>query len=121
MIPVESVEDCGLRAAISSMETVREIMNHTPQDLPEHYRSRKTHLENALKQRQPHEMIRMLRDLCWLEHISGLNHTDIELKRKLRQSVAVEISTNPALTEQSVWRELQAIIRTAIQKHAEDA
>jgi CarD family transcriptional regulator len=120
MVPVEELDDSGLREAIDSLELVREVMFDTPRELHDHYRTRQANIKDRIDKGGPRELIQGLRDLCWREHKDRLTNTDKRLRMKLRKRLQHEIALDHEYTKATIRRKIKKIIREAMEHHADE-
>ncbi len=118
MIPDERIEEAGLRAAIVDARLIRRVMGKAPNELPDDYRTRQSHIRQQIASGDPRQMLQALRDLCWYERRHRLTSVDARLKSRIQLLLTYELAVKSALDVEAARQRLNRIIRQAMQGHA---
>lgn len=117
MIPVMQAEELGLREARFSSEDIREILEHEPQELNDHYRARQARAEKLLTTGTLRQVVQVLRDFVYRERVNKLTTYDYKLKDRARKKVISEIAADAEVTLETAGRRLNKLIDQAMAKH----
>jgi CarD family transcriptional regulator len=121
MIPVDRVEQAGLRLPLRDTTILQTIMEDTPQTFEEDPRLRQIDIENKINSGDYRLLMQTLRDLCWREQITKLSTKERQLKESAVNKLLEELALNPAMTMDVLKRTLESIIEAAMQRHLEHA
>jgi CarD family transcriptional regulator len=119
MIPVDRVEQAGLRLPLRDTTLLQTIMEDVPQTFEEDPRLRQVDIENKINSGDYQLLMQTLRDLCWREHITKLSTKERQLKESAISKLLEELALNQMTTMDVLKRSLEAIIETAMQHHLE--
>ena len=119
MVPQVSLQDIGLREAISNIDLVREIMFKAPRSLDDHYRTRQANIRERIEDGGIRQLIQGLRDLCWREYSDRLTNTDRKLRKRLQTRLQREISIAHDIPKATARKKLATIIEKAMLVHAD--
>lgn len=121
MIPIEKLDITEFRPAITDFQLIQAELRSTPQSLEADHRTRQQHLKDQIRSQQPENLIRALRDLCWLEHIDKLTFTDAQLKDQLMRMLAQELALSPQWTFETARQQLLSVVDEALDAHVQAA
>jgi CarD family transcriptional regulator len=121
MIPVDRVEQAGLRLPLRDTTLLQTIMDDVPQAFEEDPRLRQIDIENKINSGDYQLLMQTLRDLCWREHITKLSTKERQLKESAVNKLLEELALNQMTTMDVLKRTVEAIIETAMQRHLEHA
>lgn len=118
MIPVDRLDEAGLRPVTVDDDLIQEIMNNPPEELNDNHRARQSTIETHIKTGKPKLLIRALRDLSWRERTDRLTNADKKLMDRIRKRLIKELSLNSADNRSATRYNLQKIIEEAMDNHA---
>ena len=116
MIPVETLDD-GFREALNDIEIVRDVMMQAPNELDNNFRTRQANVLKRIKTGGVRQKIRVLRDLCWREHIAKLTQTDMRIRNRVQKRIQREIKVAHNITSVEAKQMLKHIIQDAMLTH----
>lgn len=119
MIPVDRVEQAGLRLPLRDTTLLQSIMEDVPGTFEEDPRLRQIDIENKINSGDYQLLMQTLRDLCWREHITKLSTKERQLKESAVNKLLEELALNQLTTMDVLKRTVEAIIETAMQQHLE--
>lgn len=117
MVPAENVNTEEIRLAMLDTHLIKSILQETPEPLANDHRARQNKLKAQLKTRDPKELARALRDLCWRERTDKLTFTDAQLKDMAFRLLAQELALNPAYALDSARTQINLLIDKAMKAH----
>jgi CarD family transcriptional regulator len=117
MIPVERVEQVGLREPIRDLTLIRQVLDSTPETLLDDPRIRQAGLEALTSSGSIERVATALRDLCWRETVSHLSPTDKKLKESAISKIVQELALNPLMVITTVRMNIEQIIQETMQAH----
>jgi RNA polymerase-interacting CarD/CdnL/TRCF family regulator len=117
MIPVDYIEEAGLRSAVVDVRLLRRVLRKPPVELPSDYRVRQSHLRKKIASGDPRQIIQAVRDLCWYERQRKLTSVDAQLKARALLLLTYELAVKSALDVEAARKRLNKIIRQAMQGH----
>ncbi len=121
MIPVDQLEDTDMRAAMTDISVIEEILQTTPEILADDHRARRATLEKRLDSSDPRKVARVIRDLAWRERVHKLTETDRKLMQRARQKVVNEIGSAPKMTLDKARKHLKALVEKTMTVHLDEA
>jgi RNA polymerase-interacting CarD/CdnL/TRCF family regulator len=120
MVPINLLDDAGLREAIGNIGLVREIMFNEPRKLDDHYRTRQANIRERIDEGGIRQLVQGLRDLCWREHYDRLTNTDKKLRSRLQKRLQRELSVAHNLSKSAAREWVNQIIDEAMQMHTQN-
>jgi CarD family transcriptional regulator len=117
MIPLDRVEDAGLRLPLRDTTLLQTIMEDTPQPLDDDPRMRQLDIETRFNSGDYRVVMETLRDLCWREQQTKLSVKDRQLKDSAFSRLCEEFALNPAIAAENLAQTLERIIKTAMEHH----
>jgi RNA polymerase-interacting CarD/CdnL/TRCF family regulator len=117
MIPVERVEDVGLREPIRDTTLIRQVMDSTPEKLDDDARTRQLGIEEKISSGNIQLLAQALRDLCWRETVMQLSPTDRKLKQNAVAKIVEELTLDPLLLTATAKTNIETIIEESMQMH----
>lgn len=117
MIPVERVEEAGLRHPIQDINLIRQVMGDTPSALVDDTHTRQSGIEEQLGSGNIERLIQALRDLSWRETVQHLSPTDRKLKESALTRILQELASNPMMVMTNVRHSIEDIIQQSMQMH----
>lgn len=115
MIPVDQVEETGLRRATIDPSDLYDILREEPSELDSDHRKRQSELAERIRSGDAILVTEALRDLAWREQIDSLTERDQKLKAEAEQLVIGELALQPGLDLESAAEELRQQIQGAIE------
>jgi CarD family transcriptional regulator len=117
MIPIDRLEEAGLREPIQDIYQVQEIMEMTPEILVDDIHARQTAIEGKISSGDAHLLIQVLRDLSWRETVLHLSPTDKKLKEGALSKILQELGLNRRLVISTIRQSIDAVIQQSMQMH----
>lgn len=120
MIPLDSLDEDEIRPAMVDLDLIADVLTKPPQPLDNDHRERQSIIRDMLKSRDPRQLTRALRDLCWREYESKLTFTDSQLRDKAYHLLAQELALSSASYATEARQRIESLITQAIERHAVD-
>ena len=117
MIPEDAIDEAGLRTELLSVKNIQEIMCQQPSQLDEDAHKRQKYVMSTVQSGDPHVLIGLLRDLCWLETGKLLSQGESKARKHLLDVLEYEISVSQNVDSPSAQKKLETIIDEAIEGH----
>lgn len=121
MIPVDRVEETGLREPIRDTGLIMQVMNTTPEVLTDDNHLRQTGIETRISSGSALLLIQVLRDLCWRETTQHLSPTDKKLKESVLAKLMQELAMNRTLIAATIKPSIETIIQQSMEMHLANA
>lgn len=119
MLPTDKLNPDDIRTAMTDFDTIRDVLNDTPEELQTDHRARQNKIKAQIKSRDPQQLAQALRDLAWREHTDKLTYTDAQLKDNAQRLLAQELALSPDIALETARNQLIDLVQDAINTHAE--
>jgi CarD family transcriptional regulator len=117
MIPIDRLEEAGLREPLQDIYQIQQIMEMPPDILVDDIHVRQTAIEGKLSSGDAHSLVEVLRDLSWRETVLHLSPTDKKLKEGALSKILQELGLNRRLVIATTRQNIETIIHQAMQRH----
>jgi RNA polymerase-interacting CarD/CdnL/TRCF family regulator len=117
MIPEDGIDGAGLRTKLLSAAVIQGVMAQEPGGLGEDAHPRQKLIASTMQNNDPHVLVGLLRDLCWLETEKKLSQGEAKARKHLLSILENELSISQNIDSTSAQEKLQAIIDDAIETH----
>lgn len=109
MIPIEQVEDTGIRPVKNKKHFI-DVLKSKPKRLADNYRKRQAAMAAKIKSGNPIEVAEALRDLSWRQHVDRLPGGDIRLLGKAKEFLASILSVKPEFNDKSAAAHIDMVL-----------
>lgn len=119
MVPVRMAEEIGLRPAVKLRDALKalDFLGEQPSSLPGDYKERQALIEERLRNADLVTVVKIVRDLSWLQWEDRLTAKDITLLGRARQLLVGELAVAANMGLEEAERKLQtALERELIQR-----
>lgn len=116
MIPVERLDEAGLREPIYDIRQIQQIMEMTPDTLVNDIHVRQSAIEGKIRSGDAGSLIQVLCDLCWRETVLHLAPTDQRLRESILVQIIQELKFNRRLAVTTIRQNLETMIQQAMQR-----
>lgn len=117
MLPMEDIEDAGLRVPMHDMSLIEEIFDHAPETLNNDLHARQAAIEAKLTSGSLAQVIQVLRDLSWRDLTAKLSFTDRKLKEQALSKLVEELMLNSTLKVSEIKLAIEKLIESALSRY----
>jgi RNA polymerase-interacting CarD/CdnL/TRCF family regulator len=117
MLPMEAVEEAGLRVPMPDMSLIEEVFDYAPETLNNDIHVRQAAIEAKLSSGSLVQVIQVLRDLSWRDQTIKLSYTDHKFKEQALSKLIEELMFNSTLKVSEIKSMIEQLVAAALHRH----
>lgn len=121
LIPVDRLEEIGVRPADSSFAKVDQVFAEDPRELSPNPKIRQARIRKRIYSGNPMKLAEVLRDLAWYARQARLATRDTIYQEQARQMLGSELALNHSVDLEDAMTKIDTMLATAIQVREETA
>lgn len=119
MVPVERADQVGLRYPVEKVETVIQILQSEPANLPNDHRERQDAIWSTIRTGDTVKISEVVRNLAWRDRESKLTAADAQLFQRAQEFLAGELALCQGVELEIAQRQVELALESLLPKIGE--